>query len=262
MNDQRFMFTGLLLAGILIVSHFCFSPNDLNQSAVYTDADADADAEYSANKVFQSTSKQYRKKQEFATNCSAGLIKPYHAPGNPSTQKFVRDDPVIQIGLIESRPVEESLPTLNKLLQHENPAIRLAAIEALSIINHRHIPNLLIPELSNRDPMIRVRILNALVNYDDESIIAAIEPYLYDANKQVRLAAIETLSEYEHPQSIAALAGLLADGDTDIRHQAVVAMGEIEDVQVTQYLEVLAYETNENIRVNAKSIIAENENRF
>lgn len=257
MNNQRLLFTIILLAGILIVSHSFLNPNDVNQSATNTPA-----ADFSINKDFKSASKQYRKQQEFDVNSIVDPIKPPLEPINPSPDNRIKDDPLKQTRLLDTRPLEESLRALQKLLQHEDPDIRLAAIEALNEINHPNIPNLLIAGLSDTVPLIRNRILNALSYYDDDSIISFIEPYLYDVDKRVRLTAIETLSGYKYPQSIEALAGLLSDGDTNIRHQAVVAMGEIEDERVSHYLEALAFDSNENIRLNAKAIIAENEDRL
>ncbi|MEW8070776.1 MAG: HEAT repeat domain-containing protein [Candidatus Thiodiazotropha sp.] len=157
----------------------------------------------------------------------------------------------------------DTMHHLQPMLSHSEPALRLAAVNAISGYKHSEINHTLIDALYDPDPVIRATVVESLSMQMDDAMIAYIEPALYDPNLQVRIAAIWALAELESEQGVYALAALLSsDQNVDIRLNAVAALGEIGRETSIHYLKNQRYDSDERISQNVTAILDEIEADF
>ncbi|MES9837954.1 MAG: HEAT repeat domain-containing protein [Candidatus Thiodiazotropha sp.] len=154
-------------------------------------------------------------------------------------------------------PAHDALFQLTQLLNHEEPTVRIAAVEYISEMNHPSALTQLTELLVDDEPKIRIMAIDALAQQTNVDFAIYIESMLFDVNKDVRIAALKALAEYESDQSIYALSGLLSDTDDDIRLNAVNALGEIGGEQADNYLSQLITDPNEMIRESVLAILDE-----
>ncbi len=162
-----------------------------------------------------------------------------------------------RIAELEKQPTDAALVELVPMLSNEDPAVRLAAIEALGDMTLEATIPLLSMALNDPHSQVRIVALEALDSHDDKSVASSIESCLYDQDRDVRLTAIETLSDFESATVVHALASLLSDPDWQIRQHAVNALGEIGGDNVVLYLRQARYDPYATIRANADAILAE-----
>ncbi|MEW8098170.1 MAG: HEAT repeat domain-containing protein [Candidatus Thiodiazotropha endolucinida] len=156
----------------------------------------------------------------------------------------------------------DTMHHLQPMLSHSEPALRLAAVNAISGYKHSEINHTLTDALYDPNPVIRATVVESLSMQMDDSMIAYIEPALYDPNLQVRIAAIWAIAELESEQGVYALAALLSDQNVDIRLNAVAALGEIGRETSIHYLKNQRHDSDERIRRNVAAILDEIEADF
>ncbi|MBW9274941.1 MAG: HEAT repeat domain-containing protein [Candidatus Thiodiazotropha sp. (ex. Lucinisca nassula)] len=156
----------------------------------------------------------------------------------------------------------DTMHHLQPMLSHSEPALRLAAVNAISGYKHSEINHTLTDALYDPNPVIRATVVESLSMQMDDSMIAYIEPALYDPNLQVRIAAIWAIAELESEQGVYALAALLSDQTVDIRLNAVAALGEMGRETSIHYLKNQRHDPDERIRRNVAAILDEIEADF
>lgn len=162
-----------------------------------------------------------------------------------------------RIAALENQPAGLALAEIFPMLSNDDPAIRLAAIEALGDMTIDAVVPILSTTLNDPNPQIRIVAIEALASHDDKSSVGSIEPYLYDQDRGVRLAAIEALASLESETAVFALASLISDPDATIRNTAINALGEIGGKAAALYLEQARYDPDPNIRANATDLLSE-----
>lgn len=162
-----------------------------------------------------------------------------------------------QIAALENLPVDAAVGELLPMLSNTNAVVRLAALEALSEMNHHALLPIFSAALDDPEPQVRIVALQALGSLDEPMALSSIEPYLFDHETDVRLAAIEALADLEYEQAAQTLASLLSDQDANIRHQVVNALGEIGGEQAIAYLRQARVDPDADIRANAITILDE-----
>ncbi|MCG8016776.1 MAG: HEAT repeat domain-containing protein [Candidatus Thiodiazotropha sp. 'RUGA'] len=151
---------------------------------------------------------------------------------------------------------------IDPMLTHEDPALRLNAVESLIEYQHDEINNLLLEALYDTDPQVRATVAESLGMQQDEYLLTYLEPVLYDSDQNVRIAAIWAIADLESEQGIYALAPLLSDSHVEIRFNAMAAMGEIGGAACVHYLENHRYDSDERIRRSVAAILYELEADF
>jgi HEAT repeat protein len=171
------------------------------------------------------------------------------APATPVTLQ--------RIAQIESWPVDTAIPELLPMLEHPEPVIRRAAVEALGDLSTNAVVPVLVAAAADDDPSVRVAVLDGLAAHEDPMAVAAVESYLHDKDKAVRLAAIEALTEFESRSAVHTLASLLSDQDPVIRRYTAASMGDIGGQHATMYLDQARYDPDAGVRANADSALSE-----
>ncbi|MCG7949237.1 MAG: HEAT repeat domain-containing protein [Candidatus Thiodiazotropha taylori] len=151
----------------------------------------------------------------------------------------------------------ESIQMNDPMLTHEDPALRLNAVESLTEYRYEEINNLLLEALYDPAPQVRATVAESLGMQQDEDLLIYLEPVLYDTDRNVRIAAIWAIADLESEQGIYALAPLLSDSHTDIRFNTIAAMGEIGGAACVHYLENHRYDSDERIRRSVAAILYE-----
>ncbi|UCH41060.1 MAG: HEAT repeat domain-containing protein [Gammaproteobacteria bacterium] len=164
---------------------------------------------------------------------------------------------LVRIAELENQPVDIALVELLPMLNDGDPAVRLAALEAVGDMTTASVLPVLLMALSDPDPRVRIAALEALAAHEDRAAAGSIEPYLYDENPKVRLAAIEALSDLVAETAVHSLAGLLSDPEVPIRQQAVTALGDIGGENAVMYLLQARYDLEPGIRANVANILSE-----
>ena len=164
---------------------------------------------------------------------------------------------LVRVAELENQPVDAALVELLPMLDDDDPAVRVAALEAVGDMTTPSVLPVLSMALSDPDPRVRVVALEALAAHQAKAVVGSIEPYLYDEDPEVRLAAIETLSDLEAETAVHSLAGLLSDPEAPIRQQAVTALGDIGGENAVMYLLQARYDPEPGIRANVANILSE-----
>ncbi|MBV2120518.1 MAG: HEAT repeat domain-containing protein [Candidatus Thiodiazotropha sp. (ex Ctena orbiculata)] len=155
--------------------------------------------------------------------------------------------------------VTESIQMNDPMLTHEDPALRLNALESLTEYRYEEVNNLLLEALYDPEPQVRAIVAESLGMSQDEDLLSYLEPVLYDSDQNVRIAAIWAIADLESEQGIYALAPLLSDSHVEIRFNAMAAMGEIGGATCVHYLENHRYDSDERIRRSVAAILYESE---
>lgn len=121
------------------------------------------------------------------------------------------------------------IETLQRLLQHADPAQRLSAINRAAEIRAVDYEYLLISSLQDPDAAIRIRVLQGLANGQTPISLQMIEQALADQDKNVRIAALDAYRWRLGSGAIARAQTLLSDHDADVRGAAFDAITEIID---------------------------------
>ena len=114
-------------------------------------------------------------------------------------------------------------------LKDEDPAVRVAAIEALG---HSKPPTAVAPllgSLKDKDATVRAAAANTLGKVADASSVGSLSAALKDGHWSVRKCAAEALARIQDPVAVLPLAQLLEDPDHDVREAAVEALAKFRD---------------------------------
>jgi len=131
---------------------------------------------------------------------------------------------------VQARGRDTAVPALLSVVNDENVAVRLAAIEALGQQGDPRAIDALVQALRNdTDVRVREAAAEALGNIDSPRAV----PGLIAALGSEKVAAVRAkiawaLGEIDDPRAVDALAGAVRDPEVQVRREAVWALGELE----------------------------------
>ena len=164
---------------------------------------------------------------------------------------------LLRIRSLEHRSPYEAVVSIAALLDHVDPVIRVAAVDALADLNQPRRSTLLSTTLLDPDSTVRIAAIDGLAMTTDRTGAASIEALLLDPEFDVRIAAIEALADLAAPQSIGGLGALLGDPDARIRRHAAAALGEIGTPAALAYLRVAIADPDALVRASAADSLRE-----
>ena len=162
-----------------------------------------------------------------------------------------------RISELEREPVAAALIELSPMVDSEDPAVRLAVVEALGDMTTNAVLPTLSMALHDPEAEIRVAALEAVASLEDAAMIGRIEGLLYDPDRRVRLAAFEALADLGNETAVHALAGLVGDPDARVRFDAIAALADIGGESAGLYLEQARYDPDSRIRRYAETVFRE-----
>jgi quinoprotein glucose dehydrogenase len=136
-------------------------------------------------------------------------------------------------GVIERNPAvvkTKSAEAFTQLLSHQDPALRIAAVQAISKLGiEQASPQLLARLKDDQRPEVRVEALRALGTMNDRQIGKAIEQALADQEKNVRVAALDILgkSDISHDLMVNLLSDVINTRTPEEKQAALVTLGKL-----------------------------------
>jgi HEAT repeat protein len=125
----------------------------------------------------------------------------------------------------------ESVGSLQGLLDHASPRVRMTAAWALGEIEDAHAVRALLPLLRDREMGVRWAAAGALGNIESAEAAPALEQLLgNEPDRLVRLQSIEALGNIEAARSVAPLARVVAGDDAELSLAAAEAIGNLDDL--------------------------------
>ncbi|MFD2572730.1 HEAT repeat domain-containing protein [Spirosoma soli] len=136
-------------------------------------------------------------------------------------------------GAVERDPVMVKTRTAalySKLLTHQDVALRMSAVKAISKLKiGQASPELFARLKDDKEANVRVEALRALAAMNDPQISKAIEQALTDDEKSVRVAAIDLLSKTNMSKDlmVSLLSDVINTRTTEEKQAAMVALGKV-----------------------------------
>lgn len=186
-----------------------------------------------------------------------GSLQRRASPATPADSMGAQFADLLRIEQLEDLPVDLAVFELGAMLSKDDPAIRMAALEAIVAMSHPARLSVAVTALGDPVPEVRIMAIEVVTDRNDASAWQHIEPLLHDAEQDVRMAAIDAFAILENEASAHGLAGLLADTSGEIRHSAVHALGDIGGEVAYSYLQQMVHDPDPAVREDAKKIIAE-----
>ena len=130
----------------------------------------------------------------------------------------------------QARGRDTAVPALLSVMNDENAAVRLAAIEALGQQGDPRAIDALLQALRNdTDARVREAAAEALGNIDSPRAVQGLAAALASEKvAAVRAKIAWSLGEIDDPRALDALAGAVRDPEVQVRREAVWALGELE----------------------------------
>ncbi len=185
---------------------------------------------------------------------------------------------------------DTAIPALLSVVNDENAAVRLAAIEALGqqgdpraidalvqalrndtdarvreaaaealgeIDSPRAVPGLMAALGSEKVAAVRAKVAWALGEIDDPRAVEALGAAVRDADAQVRREVVWALGELETPTAVPMLIPALRDSDTETRQRAAEALGHLESPDAIDALSAATKDAEAEVRKNAVAALGE-----
>lgn len=167
-------------------------------------------------------------------------------------------DPIIRtyitkvLAKFDTPSVNESL---SKLLEDDNKAVRLAALDGLSRSNKIDDIEQLCKLIGDADYKIQNKAIEVIVKAKHPKTVLYLIPHLKNESEYVRRAAVEVLNEIASKESVKDLLNAIKDEDWWVRSRAADALGKIGGKRVVQAVIQLIKDDDEFIRRSAIEII-------
>ncbi|MGB3495646.1 MAG: HEAT repeat domain-containing protein [Elainellaceae cyanobacterium] len=133
---------------------------------------------------------------------------------------------------------ELAIPTLSQFLTDE--ATRLAAVQALSQMNHRSATEVLLQVSHDANPEIRALAISAIGHMYEPRIRQVLTQSLEDVSAQVRCAAVQGLgiqaAHMNEQDFLKIVEPLLWDIDTQVRRQTIRVLGRLSSSAAADHL--------------------------
>lgn len=189
---------------------------------------------------------------------------------------------------------DTAVPALLSVVSDENPAVRLAAVEALGhledpraidalvqalrtdtdarvreaaanalgeIDSARAVPGLIAALGSERVTAVRAKIAWALGEIDDPRAVDALGAAVRDSEAEVRRQAVWALGEIDSPSAVPKLIPALKDADVETRKQAAWALGELESPDAIEALAAATKDADAEVRKQAVEALGDIEDK-
>jgi HEAT repeat protein len=118
---------------------------------------------------------------------AAGVFEDALASANPRVRASAC------FGLAATASDEMSLEPIERALTDEEPAVRIAAADALATVAGERVPAALLANVAGPEPAVRRAAVRALGAYDDPRAVQAAAAALRDDEREVKLRAAESL---------------------------------------------------------------------
>jgi HEAT repeat protein len=132
--------------------------------------------------------------------------------------------------------------------------LKQRVIEALGASGAPAVPALM-DALAERQPALRLAACQALGDIGDPQAVPALIRMLGDSDAGVRFAACRALGAIGDPRAVPALAQRLNDPNSDVRIAACKALGDIGDPQAIPHLETLLQVRSRTLRDTARHAV-------
>ena len=140
----------------------------------------------------------------------------------------------------ENEPARRAIASATPgLLRDPSPAVRRAAVEAISGTHYRTAAPALMEVLETDEASsVRIAALNALRDLEYASLETAFDVALADEKRSVRRAALEMIPDLELPEKdvVSLLASVLKSGTIDEQQQALRSLGQVDHMAATDLL--------------------------
>ncbi len=157
--------------------------------------------------------------------------------------------------LLARVPSPEGAEAVIKLLQDENPSVRLEAVRCLATLkSHAAIPALC-QRLRDSDIKVQTAAIEALVVLNDVSAVPHLIDHLKDENEYVRRGAVEVLNQVVTVDAIKDLVNALRDADWWVRVRAADALGSLGGERVVDAVIALVNDGDDFVRRYAVEIL-------
>ncbi|GAB3794037.1 c-type cytochrome [Spirosoma humi] len=136
-------------------------------------------------------------------------------------------------GVIERDPALVKTKTADlytKLLTHQELALRLSAIKAITKLNLTEASEPLFSRLTgDKEPVVRVAALRALASLNDKQLSKAIETALADNEKSVRVAGLDLVAKSSMPKDrmVTLLSEVINNRTTEEKQAALLTLGKL-----------------------------------
>lgn len=167
-------------------------------------------------------------------------------------------DPVIRaqiakvLGKFRGEAVQDAL---HRMLNDENKAVRLAALESLSRMDASMDVERLCQLIKDPDLRIQAKAIDAIVKLNHPRTVSYLLDPLQDESEYARRAAVEVLNEIGNVHAIKDLLVAIKDKDWWVRSRAADALGKIGGPRVVDAVIQLIKDDDEFIRRTAIEII-------
>jgi twitching motility protein PilT len=143
-----------------------------------------------------------------------------------------------------------------KLLDHEDPDLRIQAVLLLERFSSPKTTNAVLKLLSDPDWWVRIMACDALSRLKDPRTLPYLERLLTDPD--CKWAAIDAMGAIGGDHALGALVKLLSDPQNEVRLVAMNSMGKVADPRVDPYIEQLSKaDPSLDIRVRAVELLRE-----
>lgn len=190
----------------------------------------------------------------------------------------------------QARGGDTAVPALLSVVNDENAAVRLAAIQALGqqgdpraidalvqalrtdtdarvrqaaaealgeIQSPRAVPGLMAALGSEKVAAVRAKVAWALGEIDDPRAVESLGAAVRDPEVQVRREVVWALGELETPSAVPMLIPALRDSDTETRQRAAEALGHLESPDAIDALSAATKDAEAEVRKNAVAALGE-----
>jgi HEAT repeat protein/beta-lactamase regulating signal transducer with metallopeptidase domain len=190
----------------------------------------------------------------------------------------------------QSRGGDTAVPALLSVVNDENAAVRLAAVQALGqlsdpraidalvqavrndadarvreaaaealgeIDSPRAVPGLIAALASEKVAAVRAKVAWALGEIDDPRAVEALGAAVRDPEVQVRREVVWALGELEAPAAVPMLIPALRDSDVETRKRAAEALGQLESADAIDALSAATKDGNAEVRQEAVEALGE-----
>lgn len=152
--------------------------------------------------------------------------------------KKPQEDEISRIEKVKLDQSDEALKEILKLVRDKNIAVKLTAIEALSLFPHfPEAKNTLLSLLDASNSEVRYYAVESLESFTGDDIDQAIIPRLKDSNELVRISSIEVIGNHKYKQAIPFLKQVLSDKSALVRGTAAEILGKLGNKDIAQILE-------------------------
>lgn len=159
-----------------------------------------------------------------------------------------RREAAIKLGIMRSN---ESAIALIRAVKDDSEVVRLAAVRALSQMNHPDGVKTLLDVMQDTENWTGARVLEIMVNVGQSARQDVLSRLGIAMEPRVRLLLIQLCGLMRWSEAVPLLIPLLEDADPEARASAVRSLGNIGDGTVTEYLETMCQDPCWEVRAEA-----------